>query len=637
MENNLEIVHVSIDTLKPADYNPRKISPEDMAQLKESIARFGMVDPIILNSATERLNVVIGGHQRLRAATELGHTTIPAVFVEISDLDREKELNLRLNKNTGEWHLRSLRPFLPPFSSTQALTATTSPLSGTIISMSKETKISTLKKSLLKLLRQRPPIKLGDLILLGDHKLICGDSTDPAVLKRLFGEDKASMIYSDPVYNIKLDYNKGIGGEQSYGGTVQDDRSYDEYKEFIRKSLLAGLAVCEADAHVFYWCDQTYIGLFRTQTPLGSDVMSRIRAALNGDDLATVVRVAIGQLIARLAHGCESDITEVILVGNTVMHHLFSGCDIKPLSYAPFVSPNLGVQTFQAKDLGWSLPAACAIRFAPCIGGFVGSDILAGIIATGMAQSDDLIALVDLGTNGEIAIGNRHGIVCASTAAGPAFEAGSIRMGMRAATGAISYVSLFNGQMTSTVIGDVEPRGICGSGLVDAVAAGLRARAILPSGRIANGTKVFSVSGPVLLYQSDIRELQLAKAAIASGFKLLLKRLDATACNIKCIHLAGAFGNYVQIESALRIGLIDLGSIHAPRQLIRAAGNTALRGAKMTLLSGEAPKLPAIEHVSLAVDAGFQDEFADCIRFSEVEIQDPRAGFNGRKMGSLHA
>jgi uncharacterized 2Fe-2S/4Fe-4S cluster protein (DUF4445 family) len=372
------------------------------------------------------------------------------------------------------------------------------------------------------------------------------------------------------------------------------------------------------------------------QAPFGSDVMSRIRAALNGDDLATVVHVALGQLIARLAHGRESEITEVILVGNTVMHHLFSGCDVEPLSYAPFVSPNLGVQTFQAKDLGWSLPAACTILFAPCLGGFVGSDILAGIIATGVAHSDDLIALVDLGTNGEIAIGNRHGIVCASTAAGPAFEAGSIRMGMRAATGAISYVSLFNGQMTSTVIGDVEPRGICGSGLVDAVAVGLRAGAILPSGRIANGTKMFPVSGPVLLYQSDIRELQLAKAAIASGFKLLLKRLGATACDIESIHLAGAFGNYVQIESALRIGLIDLGSIDAPRQLIRVAGNTALRGAKIMLLSGEAPKLPTIEHVSLAVDAGFQDEFANCMRFSQAEIHDQwAAAFNGAKIGNL--
>jgi uncharacterized 2Fe-2S/4Fe-4S cluster protein (DUF4445 family) len=348
------------------------------------------------------------------------------------------------------------------------------------------------------------------------------------------------------------------------------------------------------------------------QAPFGSDVMNRIRAALQGDDLTTMVRAALGRMITRLAGGREEEIVEVVLVGNTVMHHLFSGRDVEPLSHAPFVSPHLGVQTFHAPDLGWTLPSACSIRFAHCLGGFVGSDILAGIIATGIAHSDDLVALVDLGTNGEIAIGNRHGVVCASTAAGPAFEAGSIRMGMRAATGAISYVALSGGELKATVIGDVEPRGICGSGLVDAVAAGLNSGAILASGRIGDGTKVFPVAGPVVLCQADIRELQLAKGAIASGFKLLLKRLGAAAEDLKNIYLAGAFGNYVQIESAIRIGLIK-----APRGLVHAAGNTALRGAKMLLLAAEEPALPSIEHIGLASDPAFQDEFANCMTFPD--------------------
>ncbi len=346
------------------------------------------------------------------------------------------------------------------------------------------------------------------------------------------------------------------------------------------------------------------------QAPFGSDVMSRIRSALHGDDLTSVIRRALGQMTVRLASGRQAQIVEVVLVGNTVMHHLFSGCDIEPLSHSPFASSHLGVQRFSSRELGWSLPVACTIRFVNCLGGFVGSDILAGIIATGMTHSDDLIALIDLGTNGEIAIGNRHGVVCASTAAGPAFEAGSIRMGMRAATGAISHVSLVAGEIKATVIGDVEPRGICGSGLVDAVAAGLTAGAILPSGRVTSGSKLFLVAGSIVLYQADIRELQLAKAAIASGFKLLLKRLGAGVCDLKSIYLAGAFGNYVQIESAIRIGLIN-----APRELVHAAGNTALRGAKMLLLASQEPPLPAIDHVSLAADSGFQDEFAGCMSF----------------------
>ena len=183
-------------------------------------------------------------------------------------------------------------------------------------------------------------------------------------------------------------------------------------------------------------------------------------------------------------------------------------------------------------------------------------------------------------------------------------------MGMRAASGAISHVALSNGQLRATVIGDLEPRGICGSGLVDAVAVGLETGAILPSGRIADGTKKFMVKEPVLLHQADIRELQLAKAAIASGFRLLLHSLGASAGDVKAIHLAGAFGNYLQIKSAIAIGLIE-----APEERVHAAGNTALRGAKMLLLSNDAPALAPIEHISLAADPRFQDEFAECIMF----------------------
>ena len=346
------------------------------------------------------------------------------------------------------------------------------------------------------------------------------------------------------------------------------------------------------------------------QASYGTDVMSRIRAVLSGADLTAVVRLALGQMIEKLAGRREEEIVEVVLVGNTVMHHLFAGLDVEPLSHAPFQSPHLGAQCFEPQDLGWGLPSACRIRFERCLGGFVGSDILAGILAAGISRGEDLLALVDLGTNGEIAIGNRHGIVCASTAAGPAFEAGCIRMGMLAATGAISRVSISDGEMRATVIGDGEARGICGSGLVDAVAAGLQSGAILSSGRIADRTSVFPVRAPVVLFQADIRELQLAKAAIASGFRLLLKHLGASAGDVQSIYLAGAFGNYVQAESAIGIGLIE-----ASIERIHARGNTALRGAKILLLSRGEPTLPNIEHVSLAVDPGFQDEFMSCIAF----------------------
>ena len=346
------------------------------------------------------------------------------------------------------------------------------------------------------------------------------------------------------------------------------------------------------------------------QALYGADVMSRIHAALSGADLVGMVRSTLGRMIALVAGTREAEIAEVQLVGNTVMHHLFAGLDLQPLAGAPFASPHLGAKVFRPHELDWRLPEDCAVRFERCLGGFVGSDILAGIIAVGMPRSEELLALVDLGTNGEIAIGNRRGIVCTSTAAGPAFEAGVISMGMRAVTGAVSRVEVVEGKLHATVIGDVEPRGICGSGIVDAVAAGLRCGTIQTSGWIANGSKVLPVKGPVNLVQADVRELQLAKAAIASGFRMLLDHLGVSAARVRRIHLAGAFGNYVQAESAVEIGLLEV-----PLERICASGNTALRGAKILLLSPTEPLFPSIEHVSLAGEPDFQEHFASCMAF----------------------
>jgi uncharacterized 2Fe-2S/4Fe-4S cluster protein (DUF4445 family) len=292
------------------------------------------------------------------------------------------------------------------------------------------------------------------------------------------------------------------------------------------------------------------------------------------------------------------------------MHHLFAGLEVEPLSHAPFTPAEEGERCFAPGQLGWRLPDSCRIRFLRCLGGFVGSDILAGIVAVDFATDERLHALIDLGTNGEIVLGNRDRILCASTAAGPAFEAASILMGMRAAAGAISHVFLRGHALECHVIGDVAPRGICGSGLVDAVAAGLDSGVILPGGQLAHGTREFPLAGSVVLAQTDIRELQLAKAAIASGLRLLLRRWGARHDEIAVVHLAGAFGNYVRIESAVRIGLIEV----APDR-ISAAGNTALRGAKMMLLSDSHALPRSIEHVALACEPGFQDAFIDSLHF----------------------
>ena len=260
--DNLQIVQVPITNLKPATYNPRTISKKSLEQLKESITRYSVVDPIIANGATKRKNVVIGGHMRLRAAKALGHTTIPVVYVNLPSLEKEKELNLRLNRNTGEWDFSKLKSFDSEFLSKIGFNM--ADLSE-IWKENLEAKDDDWDeaKELAKI--KKPKTRLGDIIALGDHKLICGDSTDPAVLKRLFGKERAAMIYSDPIYNLKggVDYNKGFSGKQNYGANVNDNRSFADYRDLLKKSMEAALAVAKPNVHVFYWSDQTYIGLIQ--------------------------------------------------------------------------------------------------------------------------------------------------------------------------------------------------------------------------------------------------------------------------------------------------------------------------------------------------------------------------------------
>jgi uncharacterized 2Fe-2S/4Fe-4S cluster protein (DUF4445 family) len=345
------------------------------------------------------------------------------------------------------------------------------------------------------------------------------------------------------------------------------------------------------------------------QMSQGADVMSRVRFALDSRELTDAIRVYLGDMVGDLAAG--RDIADVVLVGNTVMHHLFCGLDVGPLSHVPFSSPALGEQHFHAADLGWPLPAATPIRFLPCLGGFVGSDILAGIAAVDLCRDDALRALIDLGTNGEIALGNRDGVLVASTAAGTAFEAGCIKQGMRAAKGAIAHVTVDEGgRLDCEVIGGGSPRGICGSGVVDAVACGLTLGRILPSGKIADGSRKLALAGDIVLRQADVRELQLAKGAIAAGLRILLKHWGASMADIKTLYLAGAFGNYLEVDSARRIGLLECSP-----EIVTVAGNTALRGAKQILAGKAPPVLTDIRHVMLAADPNFQDLFVSCMEF----------------------
>lgn len=355
------------------------------------------------------------------------------------------------------------------------------------------------------------------------------------------------------------------------------------------------------------------------QSAHGADVMSRVTHALSPEGreaMQGLIRSGLGSLVSELLNAAKAhpgDVDRVVVVGNTVMHHLFCGLDVSPLSQYPFVSEQLGGQQFRGHDLGW--PVGGEVHFLPCIAGFVGSDILAGIYATRLYESAVPAAMLDLGTNAEIVVGDRQRLLCASAAAGPAFEGARIAMGMRAATGAIAEVDTEGGRYICRVLGGGPARGLCGSGLVDAVARGLELGHILPSGRLADGKKELELQPPVHLTQQDVRELQLAKGAIAAGLYLLAKHWNLPLGELGKLFIAGAFGNYVRHASAARIGLFDV-----PSDRIEAVGNTALLGAKMALFLPAdeldfASLLCRVQHVPLAADQEFQDAFASAMTF----------------------
>jgi uncharacterized 2Fe-2S/4Fe-4S cluster protein (DUF4445 family) len=288
-------------------------------------------------------------------------------------------------------------------------------------------------------------------------------------------------------------------------------------------------------------------------------------------------------------------------------------------------------------------PRARAFLF-PALGAYVGGDIVAGMLATGLTRDKRLRLFIDVGTNSEIALGNVDRVVATAAPAGPAFEGAQIRCGMRAADGAIEVVKIVDGDVALQVIGDVAPQGLCGSGLVDAVAVlvevGLldgsgrfisedAARELLPSlaprlGEI-NGERVFALhwqdepgdfEDSIYLSQRDVRELQFAKAAISTGWHLLVEEMGVEVADIQQVLLAGSFGSYLSPASAVRIGLVP----KIPVLRIVSAGNVAGEGAKMTLLSsrervGAQTLLEEVRYVELSDRPDFNDRFIDLLAF----------------------
>jgi uncharacterized 2Fe-2S/4Fe-4S cluster protein (DUF4445 family) len=395
------------------------------------------------------------------------------------------------------------------------------------------------------------------------------------------------------------------------------------------------------------------------QQPFGADVITRISATMmdpgNLDKLQNLARETLAELAQAVCAqgGVEPhEVYEVAVAGNATMTHLVLGIDPEPLGMAPFIMATRLYPEVLAADLGLGgnvHPRARAVVF-PAFGAYVGGDITAGLLASGMDRDARVRLFVDIGTNCEIVLGNRDWLLATAAPAGPAFEGAAIRCGMRAADGAIEVVTMTPDELTLKVIGDVEPQGLCGSGLVDAVTGLVKVGLLDSSGRfipeeqaavVAPGLagrlttigkeRVFVLHwrGPeepedsdpaesIYLSQRDVRELQFAKAAIATGWQILLEEAGLEAADVKQVLLAGSFGSYLSPASAIRIGLVP----KVPVMRVVSAGNVAGEGAKMALLSlreraGGLALLEEVRYVELSDRADFNDRFVEQLPFPD--------------------
>ena len=382
--------------------------------------------------------------------------------------------------------------------------------------------------------------------------------------------------------------------------------------------------------------------MLNKQQPFGADVISRISATMLDENALSRLRNAaqstldeLTQEVIKEAKVNKDNVYEVAIAGNATMIQLILGVDPEPVGVAPFITASQYWPVLNAKEFGINIhPQARAYSF-PSLGAYVGGDIVAGVLASGMDRDKRVRLFIDVGTNCEIVLSDGNKIITTAAPAGPAFEAASIKCGMRAADGAIEVVKITKDGVTLQVIGEVEPQGMCGSGLVDAVAELAKIGVLDQSGRfiskeeleknfpklsdrlidLESTEKAFILHGDkndplVYLTQRDVRELQFAKASIATGWRLLMEQLELKDDDIQQVLLAGSFGSYLSPASAIQIGLVP----KIPVMRIVSAGNVAGEGAKMVLLSqpernGANALLNEVEYVELSDRDDFNDKF----------------------------
>lgn len=381
------------------------------------------------------------------------------------------------------------------------------------------------------------------------------------------------------------------------------------------------------------------------QSAFGADVMARLLYAgeHGASALQNAVVTGMNRLLASVCAGAGVSMREIVhcvAVGNTAMRELLLGADVFPLCRAPYQPASCAAIDLRAAELGLDVHPDASLHFLPLIGGFVGADTVACMLATGFERMERTTLLVDIGTNGELALCFGARRVACSTAAGPAFEGALLVSGMRASSGAIDRFLLKDGALTYSVIGGGKPRGICGSGLVSLAACLLDAGTLHVSGRLEHagllGDRLTTLSdqaalvvvpadkteagAPILFTQRDVRALQLAKAAIAAGITQLCRAVAIAPDAIECVLLAGAFGSALDAASLRRIGLLPPGLSAG----VRAVGNAALEGAALAALDDRlllrANAIAAsTTHLALAGSPGFEARFVEEMAFPEAE------------------
>ena len=388
------------------------------------------------------------------------------------------------------------------------------------------------------------------------------------------------------------------------------------------------------------------------QATFGGDLMSRIAfAQWNPSNLRKLQSRIIGLLNQQIDELLDRTgvlpqwIYKLTVVGNTCMHHVLLGIDPTYVGLSPYSAVLRHPLVLPARTLHLKVNPEARVCLLPIVAGFVGADAVGAALATRLDESVESRAVVDIGTNGEVVMGTRDRLVACSAPAGPALEGAQIRHGMRGAVGAIDRVWLEDGDLRFHVIGEGPAQGICGSGLLDAIAAALdaglvdwtgliqlerRERLALPLARriLQRGEERLLVlvprgeaagDGEIVLTQDDVRQVQLAKGAIGGGIRMLQHVLGVPDAALRELMLAGGFGNYLSIRSAVRIGLIPA----LPPERIRYVGNAAALGAQLALVSeaerSRATRLArSIEHLSLATHPDFQDLFVDAMNFPKA-------------------